>query len=509
VKRTDDFLAELETQLGAAAAGRLTHRRRRSAQVLLKPALLAAVAAAAVTAFVLAAGTSPDPERPADPPAPVAAPFTLTEAHEGRCAADGGTPAPADVLARLAVLRRAAQEGDAGTARRARADAPLTLVPMERIGPCIDTAPPTTDGSGVCAEVELDGVRSACFSLARVEALQAAAALTDDFLVAVVPDGVREVTFATDQERDTYAVVDNVVIANVKGATKGAEIRLIEGAAPAPGCGELTIESGPLPDELTTAVPLLADAQPAESGAPEHVVDLLRKAGARRAWPDQARWLVTDEDVSAWVVPVADSRFADCGDPLVDAPRAFDGPGACLIATFRSEVKGVRCVDLDDFGGLSAPEVEDGRLVFGFAPHGTNYVDFAGNGLDGAPVNGGVFAKVTPSRAAPRPLYAGSQGTIDPADVQTNAVLVLAATGELAESVTSRVSQAGIETAPFGEHPPVARSRVMYAAGMVQSARQIAELLRIQDVVPLDGPPPRRAGPDADVVVVAGDDLAP
>ncbi len=519
MKRTDDFIADLDTQLAAAAAGTLRRRRRPpSPRALLMPMVAAATAAAAVFAFVLAAGSGTDPERPAQPPQPPAAgtPFELAPAANGTCAVDPGTQTRplAEVLEELSVLRRApgprgsAPKSDSPLARQARADAPVTVVPMTHVGSCVGNAT-GEDPAGVCAIVGLGEVRSACFTLETVERRQAAAALADGFLIAVLPDGVQEVTFAIGAERDTYRVTDNVVVANLDAARPGARIQLLTGGSTVPvsGCGEGQVLDTPLPSELKVALPVLAAG--GAQDAPDHVMELLTKGGANRIWAAEAHWIPAGDDAGAWLVPVADSRFADCGEPLITAPRAFEGPGACLVGMAASKPRGAVCADLDDFGGLAAPEIPGGRLVIGLAPNRALSLELIDASLATIPGGGAVVGVAPPQNDTPSPLWVGPDGPIRPEQVKHNTVVVLAPTGDQAQAVSDRLAAEGIESPPTASHPPVERTRVMYAAGMAPSARQIAEMLRVQDVLPLDERTRDLADPTADVVVVAGEDLRP
>jgi hypothetical protein len=471
VKRTDDFLADLEAQLAAAAPV----RRVRPAAVL-RPALVAFAAVA--LAVGLARVDWGDPERAADLAAPPGGAFVLPAAERGRCAVVPEAE-PGPVAGMLGVLRRPGGDG------RARADAPATVV-ASRSG-CMGQ-----QGPGACVTVELDGIATACFTETQIRNGQAAAALGAGFVVALLPDRYREVTFKTVRDTDAYAVTDNVVVGNLDGLAAGDRIEMIAGS-PGHGCGgDLIVEDGPFPEELLVAVHALDG--PGET-LPGPVVDLLRRAGAERAWTRDAVHLPGDGSVDAWLVGVVDSRFAECGEPLVQAPRAFEGPGACLVALGGGKPIGALCTDLDDFANeVLAPEIPGGRVLLAFLPHDARSVHMDGEQLPES-ARGVAFGPV-PADADLRPTYLTADQ--NPAEKETVAVV-----GREVPGVRERLARGGWETSAVGAHAPVERSQVLYAGGFARTARRIAELLRIGDVQPM------AEDAEADVVVVAGADLVP
>jgi hypothetical protein len=351
--------------------------------------------------------------------------------------------------------------------------------------------------------VELDGRRSACWAMREIDGRRAVAALGDGFLVALLPDAVTEVTFVIGQERDTYAVTDNVVVGNLDGAKPGATLELLTGTATPPGCGGATVEDAPLAGELLVALPIFGEANAA--ALPKAVADRLAEAGARRMRADDARRLDGDGASEAWVVSVADSRFAECGDPLVVAPRSFEGPGACLAIVHDGELKTALCADLDDLaGGIVSAAVPGGRVAGAFLPHGATGIEIEGTVLpDADPPHGVVFGAI-PDRER---LSYDYPGVDDPGDMRSRTVMVLAADEPLAQDAHDRLVRAGVDLGGVAHGPEPERSRVMYAAGMARPARQVAEVLRVQDVLPLDPATAEAAGSDADVVVVLGRDV--
>ena len=533
MKRTDDFLADLETQLGAAAAGSL-RRRRRPALHVLRPMIVVAIAATAVVAFVLAATSGVEPERAADP-APPSSGGTLVTPQQavpsGDCATLDETtdaPPPQSLVGNLAVLRR--PQGEADRLRpnhtvppvtgfdprfvRGAVSSEVTLVASGGIvsRACSDgeSRAAATEGPGVCVIVEFDQPRTACWTLAQITNHRAVAVTMDDLAIALLPDGVREVTFDTGRERDTYAVTDNVVIANVEGLRAGKQFRLATRELRATVCGDAAAEGGDLPSELKAAIPVLNDRENLET-APDEVIDLLSRAGAARVWADQAHRLHAGDETGAWLVPVADSLFSECAEGTVHAPREFEGPGACLVGFVGDDVAGAFCADLDDFGGVGAIDAPGGRrLVMGFLPHGVHIVEMGGEAvLGGVDPPRGADAGLIDRGGTLDFVYRGFPERIDPADVKSNRISVIASDLGLAERVRRRLADEGLETGQLGEHPRVEESVVYYAAGMSSSASQVAELLRVQDVLPVDLEIAAMADTKADVIVVAGDDLRP
>jgi hypothetical protein len=535
VKRTDDFLADLETQLGAAAAGRLRRRRRPRVAAVLRPALVAVVAAAAVGAFVLADGIGTDPERAADPPPPALPGGALLlppAVPLDDCAevvrSDDQSP-PQELIDELEILRRPQGAQDTMPAmtltvpvtelslshvRRWKREVPVTLVPSAGVVPraCTepDARPSASEGPGVCVIVELDRPRTACWTLAQIRAGKAVAALDapqaddTDFVVALMPDGVREVTFQTPQERDSYTVEETVVVAGLKGARSGDRITVTTSTETG-ACSDLIVERGTVPEDVMRAVPAFTRGTPQEP--PADVVEFLRRSGAGHAWLNDARWILPprDEGVGAWVVPVRDTRSGDCRHPLLQRPENVGGAGACLVAVREDEALGAMCLGADDLPGGAIMPIGS-RIVFGFPPKGVMH---ARTTIDGVPatyqVTDGVLIVEIPEggKAEPFEWHSASEPRI--------AVLNGTSISGLGASVANRIGAAtGVEPARIGDYLEQTRSEtlVLAASGHRSTAEAIRRELRVNTVGAIDGGV-RSLAPDADVVVIVGADLAP
>lgn len=512
MKRTDDFLADLEAQLAAAVPV-----RRLRPVALLKPAL---VAVAVVTAVLGVARLDGEPERAAEPPArETGALITLPAATlASECGlerrVDG--PPPQELLDRYGVFRRERAGSDklpAGVSapglekyvRSASQGPPTWLVPSAGVSPdgCGAAA-----AAGVCAVVELNGVRIACFTMQEIDAGRAAASLgptepgMQGFMVMVVPDGVEAVDLLPRRTNAslTNGVNDNSIVADLNGVDPGEQVRV--GLDPEPSCRDHRAEltKDPPPADLLGRLPLLdgggeLPAQP--QGLTRAVEDIggpVHDAYIRRA-------LVFEDGATVYLVPFSSADpDQKCLDGVPLDRRLAIGPGACLVAVLDERVTAALCRSLAEMaeGAL----LEQGRTVLGFPPDGAARASGGtGAGVVEIQLSGGVLAGDTQ----------GAKGFRWEVPTARIAVLNGTFTTGLAAVVQNRLERAGFDVKDVGDYTDQARasSMVLYADGHAATAERVARELGVKEVsavANLAAGLRARVG-EADVIVVAGADL--
>ena len=519
MKRTDDFLADLETQLGAAAvpARRARRVRRMRPVAVLRPALVAVAVIAAVLGIARLEG---EPERTANPPArDNGALITLPAATlDSECGLERRVDGPPsrELLERYGAFRRDRTDADklppgvsAGGleeyARSVTQGPPTWLVPSAGVSPdgCGGAA-----AEGVCAVVELGGVRIACFSTQEIDAGRAAASLgpteagMPGYMVVLVPDGIDQVELVPRRTGSSVAngVNENSVVADLNGVDPGELVQITLDRGPRCRNHELEAAQVEPSTELRERIPLIDGAGPpgdlpaaleraiSDIGGPVHVEHI------RRA-------LVFDDGETTYLVPYlsgdSDQLCLD-GVPL-DRPLA-PGPGACLIAVTEERTIAALCRSVIEMP--AGAMLEQGRIVIGFPPDGAERA------------SGGSGAEVITIQLGGGVLAGDRQGAEDFRwEVPTARTVVLNGTvlPGLAADVQNRLEKAGVDARNGGDHTDRARaaSLVLYADGHADAAERVAKTLGVKQVAVLGNLSAglRAQVGEADVIVVAGADL--
>lgn len=228
MKRTDDFLADLEVQLVHAAAARFRPRRR---AFPLRPLLTGAAWATALTAIVIAvAGVQREVEQPVSPVPGSGGLLTLPGVVPiTECMAFGDVPrVTPELAAALRVLR---------SRRRTVDDFGLLPVTDQSTTLC-DPAPKITP-PGVCL-MHLEG--SYCWTLETIKAGRAVATTGKGerpIVFGLMPDGVSSVRLQSPEAEGEIAVVHNVFWIELQGAHEGAKVAVTP-RPPVSGCHDLT-----------------------------------------------------------------------------------------------------------------------------------------------------------------------------------------------------------------------------------------------------------------------------
>jgi hypothetical protein len=383
-----DFIADLETELVAAARRRATRRR------MPRPRLVPVVAAIAIVVAAVAVLRGVDGSRTADdrpvPPGPGVV-VTLPAAEptdDGGCrpAKDAEIPGKPQ----LAVFERP-QTVDERIQPPGYGALPVDLVDNDSLratgvtdrfrvvrvgglsGDC-DAARRPLD-PGVCLIVGRESVAARCFGdqeVARGTAIAVAplpAAKTTDWVFGIAPDGVERVKLTWAGGTVTARVADNGYDARLDGVKAGDQVR-IELERPEGGCdpSQKAIEAAPAVVEGELA------------GRSRALEDAMAEHGNGGAWRAYARVVTVRDGLKVWVVP--------------DMPcdRATDGPErVCILPTGGSLLCG-RPSSVQR-RGISI-QFGQGALttVAGIAPSGVRYADVrVRDVVDSVPVKDGVF----------------------------------------------------------------------------------------------------------------------
>jgi hypothetical protein len=360
-----DFIADLETELVAAARRRADGRRR-----LPRPRLTAVAAAAALVLVALAAfaavrgidSSGTGDERPATPPpssgpgVTLALPAAVVAGDADRCADAVGGYAPGGV--RLSVFDRAQTAAD-------RLDGDLSWLPasmyapgsVRQAGPGLHlvlagvTERPCADKqvfqAGACVIVG-PAQAGRCFTGAQI-AGGAAVAVFRGTAYGIVPDGIASVELSWDGGAAAASVQDNAYA--VEGVAAGERVRIVPSGA-AEGC----VPSAAAYD----AAPALR--LPAEGTPPRALDTAMRQLGSRGDWLAHARHVTTRTGLEIWVAPDMPCDRADQRPERVCLMVvADDGPGpVCGIPADMAR------------GGAW---LESGRIVAGFATGGARWAE--------------------------------------------------------------------------------------------------------------------------------------
>lgn len=511
---TDDFLADFERELHAAARRRRAVTPRRLPR-LVRPAMALAFAVAAVAVVVSLAGA---PERevevPAGPP-PAGTQVQLQPLEATACQTARERTVDAGDL-RMGIFRRPQHAPDApydGVDLAAlpaadydgRAMRSPGLEGTVLLSPTSETRPDCARGSGepgVCVVVDR---RNRCFPLADIVAGRAIVLLEPGVVMGLEPDGVEAVTVEAGGRRVRAAVVENAFRAELPGAAAGTPVRVTlqeAGSACAP------------PERLRVLVPAL-DYEPPAGGVPRAVRGSF--GGDSAVIGRHARLWGGGDGVSYWVVPRlrcdGAGQDAVCVFPLFDedADEHSGGGSACETA---NELEGTP-------GWIHFPLRTGGSAVAGLAPPGATHANARlpeenfeqrfrvkdgvwGGTLTGHELRGEVGAmevtyEIPPSGA---PAVAVLNGTTTPG---------------LAAAVMDALVHVNYRRA----RPPVvdwperaARTVVHHVEGSERLGRRIALYLRERyDTPPIEvremtDEVRRLAGEEPGAVVIAGADLA-
>jgi hypothetical protein len=380
----NDFMADLETELVAAARRRAAGRRR-----VPRPRLTALAAAAALVLVALAAfaavrgidSSGTGDERPATPPpspgpgVAVTLPAAVVAADADRCAQAVGGYAPAGV--RLSVFDRPETAADRvdgdlswlptsmyapGSVRQAAPGLHLVLAGVtER--PCAD---PQVFQAGACVIVGR-AQAGRCFTGAQI-ASGAAVTLFRGTAYGIVPDGVESVDLSWDGGGTVASVRDNAYV--VAGVPAGERVRIVPSGAPE-GCTPSAA--------AYDAAPALR--LPAEGTPPRALDTAMQQLGSRGEWLAHARHLTTRTGLEIWVAP--------------DMPcdRAEQRPERVCVLVVAADRPGLACSTPGDIARRGW--VQSGRVVAGFAPAGMRTAEIrtvGSNDVELVAIEHGVFA---------------------------------------------------------------------------------------------------------------------
>jgi hypothetical protein len=370
-----DFIADLETELVAAARRRATARRR-----LPRPRLTALAAAAAVALIALAAvaavrgidGSRTGDERPAAPPSAgpgvtVTLPAALDAERAGGCAQGGTGYAPSGV--KLSFFDRPQRAGDPLPGGVTWLPASMVDAPTVRqvgkgvfhrevrlviaaITPRVCTSDTQVFQVGACV-VAGTGPRAAarCFTGAQIAA-GAAVTVAAGAAYGIVPDGIDSVELSWDGGSAAATVTDNAYELPLDGVGAGDTVRVDLSGAVA-GCAPSAA--------LYEAAPALRRAP---EGTPPRALDsAMQRLGSRGDWLAYARLVTTRAGVDVWVVP-----DMPCDRPGSDEERV------CLLAISDGNAGSLLCDTPSDLR-RSGASVRSGQVVAGFAPAGARWAE--------------------------------------------------------------------------------------------------------------------------------------
>lgn len=356
---TDDFLADFERELHAAAGRRRARRAPRRAFRWAGPAVTAAAALAAVfVVLTLADAPEREVEVPAAPPAASILPPQLVQSE-----CDSARETTVEPPARMGIFQRTQHAPDAPGRDQLRMlpaadfDGRATRAPTG-IGPRVLLSPTSAVGCGgtgdpgVCV---VNGQASRCFTAGDVEAGRAVALLEPGAVIGLVPDGVESVVLETAGARAEATVVENAFLAQMPRVDEETPLQVTL-RAPQEGCAPSA--------QLRAAAPVL-DRAPVSGGVPPEV---RRAFGADSAVVGRhARIAGGGDGITYWVVP----RLR------CDVPRA-DSDTVCVFPRFEDDraetVGGGACGTPADVQAgrtwLTFPLRGGGRGITGFAPAG-------------------------------------------------------------------------------------------------------------------------------------------
>jgi hypothetical protein len=381
----NDFIADLETELVAAARRRATGRRRLPRPRLTTVAAVAAVVLIAVVAVAAVRGiesSGTGDERPATPPPSSGPGVTLTlpaaadAASAPRCADAVGGYSPSGV--RLSVFDRAQTAGDRlpgdlswlpasmyvpGSVRQAGPGLHLVTAGItER--PCGDNQVYQTGACVIAGRAEA----GRCFTGAQI-ASGAAVTVFRGTAYGIVPDGIESVELSWDGGDAAATVHDNAYA--VDGVPANGRVH-IQPSGAVEGC----VPSAAVYD----AAPALR--LPAAGTPPRSLDTAMQQLGLGGDWLAHARHLTTRTGIEIWVVPDMpcdrDDRQpervclqADGGSLLCDTPSRIRAQGVWR---------------------------QSGQVIAGFAPDGARRAEVRTgerNAVELAAVQDGVFGTAT------------------------------------------------------------------------------------------------------------------
>ena len=380
----NDFIADLETELVAAAHRRAAGRRRVPRPRLTTIAAAAAVVLVALAAFAAVRGidsSGTGDERPATPP-PSSGPgvtLTLPAAVEAvgadRCAQAMGGYAPSGV--RLSVFDRGQTPRDQlggdlswlpasmyapGTARQVGPGLHLVLAGVTE-QPCADKQ---VFQAGACVVVGRQAGR--CFTGAQIASGAAVTAFRGT-AYGIVPDGIASVDLSWDGGGASGTVRDNAYA--IEGVPAGKRVH-VEPSGEAAGCTPSAA--------AYDAAPALR--LPAEGTPPRTLDAAMQQLGSRGDWLAHARHFTTRSGLEIWVAPDMPCDRADQrAEQVCLLVVAADRPGPVCETP----------AEIAQQGGL----VESGRIVAGFAPAGKRTAEIrtvGSNDVELVAIEHGVFA---------------------------------------------------------------------------------------------------------------------
>jgi hypothetical protein len=388
-----DFIADLETELVAAARRRAT--RRHVPRLRLVPAI---AAVAAIALFVLAVARLGGSPGPADePPVPTLGEAVVvklpaaTPMVVATCSRDSGWSAYAPGDAPLGIFARPRSDGDAlprgtealpagfadGKAARRTGLGDVWLVPAFGVGePCGQAS--DASAAGTCLVVGDAPPLAGCFSEADIADGRAIMFVSSGHVAGIAPDDVQ----AAEVNGVIVPVRDNAYEAELPGVAAGDEVRVRFG----PSANEACRPSQAVYD----AAPELR--QPPTGNPPAELEEAMAQLGSTGTWRPFARAADLRGGLEVWVTPdlPCDRSGAEAervcilpqgGSLLCDTPAALERRGAWIEYPRR-----------------------EGRGLAGIAPRGTLRVVWrSGDATASVPmadrvfggmITGGPYAKV-------------------------------------------------------------------------------------------------------------------
>ena len=356
-----DFIADLETELVAAA-------RRRARRRVPRPRLVPVVAAVAIVVAAFAVlrgidGSRTADDRPVPPPgrgvAVLVLPADPIEATRG-CTVDDWTGyAPGKPS--LGVFARPQHADDPlpggygflpansvdAEASRLVGDGefsvPVRLVPVGGLFmpsgdlPGMERCPRTrpSEGPGVCLVAGEDTATvSRCFTDREISDGKAATVTRHGVVHGIVPDGTGLVSLSGPRDRVMVPVIDNAYEARVPWLDTPGRLEITLHAAPRPVPPDCEPSSA-----AYEAVPALR--APGGGHVPLELEKAMSRLGAGVAWRPYARRLVMRDGVVVWVVPqlpcgdpMSEERVCVVphgGSPVCNTPTAIRRQGASII----------------------------------------------------------------------------------------------------------------------------------------------------------------------------------
>jgi hypothetical protein len=511
---TDDYLADFERELHAAAQRRQAPSRARRRLLAVAMATAAAAAAAAIV-LTLAAPGEREVEVPAGLlPAGHADDLQLVELAPSTCGrAQQVTLSDRDRAPRqMAIFKRSQRAPDAPDVDQMRGipagDYDLTatrsptgigarvLLSPTRV-PLPGCAEPGPGEPGVCL---ISGAASRCFGLSEIEAGRALVLAEPETVIGMVPDGVESVSLEAGGEPVLATVAENAFLAKVAGAKPGTRVGVRFNTRRGEGCTPTAA--------LLRAVPAL-EAEPPAGGVPPAIrrsVDGRDSAVIGR----HARLWGGGDGVAYWIVPQLQCDGADadevCVVPLFEGEEDAEAAGGSACATPAETGR----------TWIHFPLRDGGAAVAGLAPPGASDVRVRtreGGVERRFAVKGGVWGG-TLEGYRPRGEVGSLVVEFDVAAEPTVAVLNGTTVNGLATSVMGTLTDANLRRGEIGEWTTrdVTRTVVYHAPGKAVLGEKIALYLRERTMPPMVREmtaEARRLGDGADAVVVVGADLIP